>query len=164
MKGLVLSFEKGEDHTCTFAVVHLCNKTLQVFNFEISDKLDEEVEEYSPTISHPPGMPLKWHSDMIQSFFTSILKKRDIFFVRNTQTLNILTSVFEVAKEKVYVVNKPLNDMYGLRCVACGDHTRNCSVFDVIAITNFICNQNNDTLPKHLVIADAGTCFKFDAL
>jgi hypothetical protein len=165
MKGLVVSFEKGEDHTCTFAVVNLCNKTLQVFNFEVSAVLDEEknwaMNEYSSIVSSRFSGLQKLDSDEIKQLMGAALKEGDLFFVRNTQTLDILTMVFEIAKDKIYIVNKKLTEFQGLACVSCGGHSECCVIDDVVAMTNFICNLERELMPMNLDIAAAEKNFMF---
>jgi len=165
MKGLVLSIEKGEKHTCTFAVVHLGNKTLQVFNFEVSAVLDEKknwaMNEYSSIlISRFSGLQ-KLDSDEIKQLMDATLKEADLYFVRNTQTLDILTLVFEIPKDKIYIVNQKLREFEGLFCVSCGEHSECCVINDVVAMTNFICNVQRDRLPQNVDIATAEQNFMF---
>jgi hypothetical protein len=164
--GLVVSLEQGSD-TLTFAIVHLDTKTLEILNFEVAPVKDVDtnwaLRKYQSVSSKYAGLD-KLDSHAIKKRVATIFEGVGVYFVRNTQTLDVLVTVFGISKSNIYVINKQLNDIYGLRCVACGDHTQNCAVFDVIAITNFICNQNKGSLPKDLDIAHAGTCFKFDAM
>jgi hypothetical protein len=164
--GLAVSLEQGTDATFTCALVHLDTKTLEILNFEVSAVTDVAtnwaLNKYQSGCKYP-GVD-KLDSNAIKHRIATIFEGVGVYFVRNKQTLDVLVTIFGISKTKIYVINKSLNDNYGLRCVSCGEHTQNCAVFDVIAITNFICNQNKDSLPKDLEIADAGTCFKFDAL
>ena len=162
MKGLVLSIEKGEDHTCTFALVHLCNKTLQVFNFEVCAVLDEKKNwAMSDYPSNRFSRLQKLDSDEIKQLMGATFKEADLFFVSHIQTLDILTSVFEIAKDRIYNVNEEWSEFEGLACISCGDRVQDCVIENVVAMTNFICNVQRDCLPQNVDIATAEQNFMF---
>lgn len=164
MKGFVVGFEKGTD-TCTFAVVQLCSKTLQVFNYEVALVRDEKknwaMNEYAAVTSRYTGLQ-KLDSEEIQEVMSDFFAGSDVYFVRNTQTLDIMADVFNITKTKIYIVNKKLCHFERFSCVSRGGgHSDFCAIDDVVAMTNFICNLSN--LPNNLEIASADASFKFKA-
>jgi ribosomal protein S26 len=161
-KAIVVSCEQGEE-TFTIALVHLDTKKLQLLNFEVAPVKDFEnnwaLNKYPSRCSKYDGL-MKFDSKQIKERLHDIFCEADCYFVRNKLTLNILTGVFKVPKGDIYVVNNKLSDVYGLRCVSCGDQTQSCAFYDVIAMTNLICNQDAEVLPK-CTVAAAGDDFKF---
>lgn len=164
-KGIVLSCEKGDEETITIALVELETKKLQLLNYEVmpmKDPANNWAMNKYPTRYSKAGL-LKRNSKEIRDKLNSIFYDANIFFVRNKLTLNILTKTFEVQKSKIYVITINLKDEFGLRCVSCGDQTQTCAFYDVIAMTNLICNQDPTMLPK-VTVAPAGKDFKFPAM
>jgi hypothetical protein len=163
VKGVAVSCEHGDD-TFTVSLVFLDTKTLRVLNFEVAPitdgTLNWALNRYRNTESRFIGIQ-KFDSHTIKErvlfFFTGI----DIFFVRNSLTLDTLTDIFEIPKSKIYVINKNMSGVRGIFCLACGDQRECCSIYDVVAMANLICNQCKDCIPKDLSVAAAHDDFKF---
>jgi hypothetical protein len=162
-KGLVVSFEKGIAEVCTFALVHLDSKTLQVHNFEVAPTQD--VTNNWAMNEHPCGNSkykgvLKLDSNSIKQRMSKIFNGINLYYVRNKQTLNVLTTVFEIPKSNIYIINQKLETFEGVKCVACSTHNSDsCAVEDAVSMSNFI--YNLDGLPINLELAAVEDYFKF---
>lgn len=164
MKGVVVSCEHGEE-TFSCGIVHLDTKTLEIHNFEVAPVKDN-VKNWAlntQTVSSKIDGLLKIDSEEIKHRIQRILAGTDFYFVSNVQTIDILANVFKISKSNIYYIRKSLSEEYTLRCLSCGEESQCCNVFDVIPITNFLCNQHKEYLPDGLEIADACVAFKFES-
>jgi hypothetical protein len=166
LKGVAVSCEHGDD-TFTTSLVFLETKTLKILNFEVIPVKDGELNwalnNYQSPESQRFNRIQKLDSQSIREHVSLFLADIDFYFVRDSLTLEILTDIFKIAKTRIYVINKIMSGVQGVFCLSCGNQRECCSIYDVVAMANLICNLQKDCIPKDLSVAAAQADFKFAA-
>jgi len=166
--GAAVAFEKS-DYSCSFSCVHLENKNLTVLTYDVlpiyEAHRDWAVSAERPSPSRVKNL-LTLDSLQIKERIAVEIKDVDLFFIRDQQTLNLLTNVFNISTTKIYPVNRSLSPAINIYCAPCagGREYENCTIQTVICIANLLCNLREDCRPSDLKLASGDHPFTFPGL
>jgi len=166
-QGAAVAFEKSES-SCCFSYVLLSTKKLTVLSYDVEPIFDEQRDwalcanrTINPRIQNLPTL----NSLQIKEKIAAEIKGVDIFFIRDNDTLNLLTNVFCIDKERIHLVKRSLSPSINLYCAPCATtrEFENCTIDTVICISNLLCNLRAEYVPPGLLIASAAHPFSFAA-
>lgn len=164
-RGAAVGFEKSES-SCCFASVQLETKLLSVLSFDVTPVCDE-TRDWALCLDRPLSPRIKnlpiHTSIQIKEKISAHIKGIDVFFIRDVETLNLLTNVFNIDKSNIYIVKRKLNPTISLFCAPCNlsRYYENCCIDVVICISNLLSNLRPDYIPKDLLIAAAAHPYTF---
>lgn len=166
-RGAAVAFEKAES-SCTFACVLLDNKHLNVLTYDVTP-ISDEVRDWAlcpnRTLSTRVHNLPTLNSHQIKEKIAAEIKGVDLFFIRDKETLDLLTNIFCIDKSNIHIIQRQLTPSINLFCAPCGEdlNLENCSIDKVVCIANLLCNLRPDHLPSNLKIAPAAHPFTFPA-
>jgi len=166
-QGAAVAFEK-EESSCCFSYVLLSTKKLTVLSYDVVPIFEEKRDwalcsnrTISSRIKNLPTL----NSLQIKEKIAAEIKGIDLFFIRDKETLNLLTNVFCIGKERIHLIKRPLSPSINLYCAPCATtrEFENCTIDKVVCIANLLCNLRAEYIPPGLQLASAAHPFSFAA-
>lgn len=164
-RGAAVAFEKSES-SCCFASVNLQSKLLNVLSFDVTPICDEK-RDWALCLDRPistrfDNLPTL-NSLEIKEKIAAHIKGIDLFFIRDSSTLNLLTNVFNISKANIHIVKRKLKPAVNLFCAPCSlsRFEESCCIDTVVCLANLLCNLRPECSPKDIQIAPASQPFSF---